>query len=58
MEALGGKFKEKEIRLSKGERILGVKSRLFRDGTAYHCSLAFVIGWLELETTSLGETSE
>ena len=43
----GGKFAQREVRLKRGERVVGVKSRKFRDGTAYHCSLVFVIGKIE-----------
>ena len=46
----GGVYTHQEIPLAQGERLVGVRSKLY-DNTAgwsaVHCNVVFVIGWLE-----------
>ncbi len=37
----------KEILLQEGERILGIKSRMYKEGSAAHNDLVFVVGKME-----------
>jgi hypothetical protein len=39
--------KSKDTILEEGERVVGMKSRLYSNSDPYHCDVQFVIGWLE-----------
>ena len=39
--------KSKDTSLEEGERVVGMKSRLYSSGDPYHCDVQFIIGWLE-----------
>ena len=41
------KLTKAELTLEDGERIVGVESRLLKETAQAHCSLTFIIGWME-----------
>ena len=46
----GGGWTHQEIPLAQGERLVGVRSKLYdktAGWSAVHCNVVFVIGWLE-----------
>ena len=46
----GGGWTHQEIPLAQGERLVGVRSKLYNQSatqSAYHCNVVLVIGWLE-----------
>ena len=47
---VSGGYTHQEIPLAQGERLVGVRSKLYDQNagnSALHCNMVFVIGWLE-----------